>query len=106
MFNNKDKAQELETEMDKGIKSIVGLKAQIAVMNDEKDQLEERIYESSMQNVQRQAEKDSLLQLIPHVCMAVQGRPNRLRNFLEAMDNEGCKNRIIKVLMAQKVPIK
>jgi len=53
MFNNKDKAQELEAEMDKGIKEIVSLKAQIAVMNDEKDQLEERIYEFSMQNVQR-----------------------------------------------------
>jgi len=53
MFNNKDKAQEMEIEMDKDIKEIVSLKAQIAVMNDEKDQLEERIYEFSMQNVQR-----------------------------------------------------
>jgi len=35
MFNNKDKAEELETSMDKGIKEIVDLKAKLAVMNEE-----------------------------------------------------------------------
>lgn len=66
--------------------------------------MEEKIFMLSVENKQRQEDKEGMLMLLPHILKAIQGKPNSLRQQLMQIENEGLKNKVLKLLQAYKIP--
>jgi hypothetical protein len=66
--------------------------------------MEDKIYMLSIDNKQRQDDKEVMVMLLPQIYKSLQGRQNNLKGYLKQIDNEGLKNKVTKILQAYKVP--
>ena len=66
--------------------------------------MEDKIYMLSLENKQRQDDKEILLMLLPHILKAIKGQPNNLKGIMQQVDSEGLKNKVMKLLQAYKIP--
>ena len=57
----------------------------------------------SLENKQRQDDKEILLMLLPHILKSVKGLPNNLKGILSQIDSEGLKNKVVKLLQAYEI---
>ncbi len=44
--------------------------------------------------------------MLPHIFGAIKGKPNRLAHFIDVLDDEGTKARVMRVLTTYRVPFK
>lgn len=66
--------------------------------------MEDRIYALSIENKQRQDDKEVVMMILPHITKALQGRGHKIREYLGQIENEALKNKVLKVLLAYKIP--
>jgi DNA repair exonuclease SbcCD ATPase subunit len=66
--------------------------------------MEDKIYMLSLENKQRQDDKEIMLMLLPHILKTIKGQPNNLKGIMQQMDSEGLKNKVMKLLQAYKIP--
>lgn len=45
-----------------------------------------------------------MLMILPHILKAVKGHSNNLKNIISQIENEGLKNKVMKLLITYKVP--
>ena len=68
--------------------------------------MEEKIYLQSIENKQRQDDKEVLLMLLPQVYKAMNGRTHNIKGFLGQMESDALRNKVIKILQVYKIPYK
>lgn len=66
--------------------------------------MEDTIYMLSVQNKQRQDDKEVMLMLLPQIHKAINGKSNNIKSFLQQFENEGLRNKVLKLLQAYKIP--
>lgn len=54
-------------------------------------------------NKERQDDKDGLVMLLPHIYQAIKGKPNRMRQHVNEIEDEIVKSKIYKILTAYKI---
>ena len=82
---------------------IGGLNKELAEIKEMQMRIEDKIYMLSLENKQRQDDKEILLMLLPHILKSLKGMPNNLKGILAQIDSEGLKNKVTKILQAYKV---
>jgi hypothetical protein len=83
---------------------IRGLNKELEEMKETQIRMEDKIYGLSIQNKQRQDDKEVMVMLLPQIYKAIQGRPNNLRGYLSQLENEALKSKVQKILQTYKVP--
>ena len=66
--------------------------------------MEDTIYMLSIQNKQRQDDKELMLMLLPHIHKAINGKANNLKGLLQQFESDGNKNKVLKLLQTYKIP--
>ena len=56
-------------------------------------------------NKERQDDKDGLVMLLPHIFQAIKGKPNRLRQHVEEIEDNIVKDKLRKIIVAYKIRI-
>ncbi len=83
---------------------ISGMNKELQEIKEMQMRIEDKIYMLSLENKQRQDDKEILLMLLPHILKAIKGMPNNLKGIMAQIDSEGLKNKVMKMLQAYKVP--
>ncbi len=74
------------------------LEKEIQTMKETQMRMEDKIYVLSIENKQRQDDKEVMMMLLPQILKALNGRQNNIKGLLSQLENEGLKNKIQKLL--------
>ena len=87
-------------------KKIKDLKLEITKSSQNQLGLEERIYTVSIENKQKQDDKDMMLMLLPQIVKDIQKKPNNIKQLLNQIENDHLKAKISKILTTYKINYK
>ena len=65
--------------------------------------MEDTIYMLSIQNKQRQDDKELMLMLLPQIHKAINGKANNIKGLLQQFEGEGLRNKVLKLLQTYKI---
>ena len=68
--------------------------------------IEEQIYMISIENKQKEEDKEIILMLLPQVLKAINGKANNIKSFMAQFENETTKAKVVKLFHAFKIPYK
>lgn len=103
-MNLKEEKKNIQTEIDKNVQNIVQAKTDLATAGDEVMNLEQCIYEYSIQNRNLNAEKEKLIELLPEMVKVSQAdKPTpEMTAILGTFNEERNKTRVEKILQENK----
>ena len=85
---------------------IEELRKSIAEVDATQRSIEEQIYMISIENKQKEEDKEIILMLLPQVLKAIGGKTNNIKSFMAQFENEATKAKVIKLFHAFKIPYK